>query len=361
MDFSFKNALAVCLIIFVFWGCKKQDVIEVVEEKTFPVDAEFEKHLYSLGIDHHLNGLLRYSEIQTVDSLNFNRNGITSLKGIEHFENLRTLIIFDTRLDSLDLSRNTKLEYLSCLTIDAEDEYRSLTFLDVNNCTGLKYLNCSSNLISTLSLGSNTALRELRCGDNPNIKELDLSRNIALEVLNCGFIADLSKLDLSKNTNLKKIMCADTKLQDLDMSMLPELKMFDCRGTNISNLNLKNAQTLEELYITDSKITSVDFNLFPSLHSLAFGSNLTSFDLTPLHALKVLDCFRVQADKIDITSNSNLEHLSLRFSNFKNLDLSHSKSLQILSLFNMTNLISVDLSNSPKLDSFGSVYNYNLK
>lgn len=359
---ALKNLLALCVIAVLLQSCEKEKIIVTAEEKTFPVNPEFERYLFDLGIDRHMNGLLRHSDVQKVDSLNFNRNySIKSLKEIEHFENLRSLVIFDIKLDSLDLSKNTKLQYLSCISIDAEGEGRSLAFLNIKNCPALTYLNCSSNLISFVDLSENPALRELHCGDNPNLTKLDLSKNSALEILNCGLVEHLTILDLSKNPNLNTVLCPATGLNELDMNMQSGLKRLDCRETGISNLKLKAPENLEELYITGSKISAIDFNIFPKLHSLAFGSNLTRFDLKPLSALKLLDCFGVTATTLDLSTNLNLERLSLRLSAFKTLDLRHNNMLQTIFFLELDNLTSLDLRNLEKLNSFGSSYNDNLK
>ncbi|MCF0055057.1 hypothetical protein [Dyadobacter sp. CY356] len=261
----------------------------------------------------------------------------------------------------MDLSKNTKLQYLSCITIDAEQEGRSLTFLNIKNCRALTYLNCSSNLISGIDLSQNPALRELRCGDNPNLKALDLSANTALEILYCGFTENLSSLDLSKNLNLHTVSFPATGVNDLDMRMLAGLKVLNCGATGISALKLKAPESLEQLNIAESKITTVNFNDFPKLESLALGSNLTSFDLKPLRALKVLDCYRVTAPTLDLSANLNLDQLSIRLSAFKSLDLSRNTMLQSIFVFESANLASLDLRNLVKLSSFGSTYNDNLK
>ena len=86
--------------------------------------------------DKDNNGTLSGEEIATVDfDADVSGKDIESLKGIEHFKELKKLYCFNNRLTELDVSKNTALVYLYCST-------NRLTALDVSKNTKLKGLHC---------------------------------------------------------------------------------------------------------------------------------------------------------------------------------------------------------------------------
>jgi hypothetical protein len=231
---TFTRLSIVLILAIVFNACKKDEEIPAREDKTFTVDPEFEKELFRRHIDNALNGVIRDADVKNIKELSLQGlSGIKSLRGIEHFENLKSLTIFDVKIDSLDLSKNTKLEYLFCKTIGAEGGTPSLTYLNLKNCKALKFLNCSDNLLSELDVSGNPALTYLAFSANRNIKEIDLSANVALDTLECA-VYNLTKLDVSKNVRLRSINCQSVSINSLDLSMLPELKALDVRFSSVS-------------------------------------------------------------------------------------------------------------------------------
>ena len=72
-------------------------------------------------------------------------------------------------------------------------ELKSLTGIEW--FTGLKGLNCENTQLTTLDIGSNTALTFLNCSNN-QLTELDVSKNTALETLYCDG-NELRALDVS--------------------------------------------------------------------------------------------------------------------------------------------------------------------
>ena len=80
-------------------------------------------------------------------------------------------------------------------------ELKSLTGIEW--FTGLKGLNCENTQLTTLDIGSNTALTFLNCSNN-QLTELDVSKNTALETLYCDG-NELRALDVSKHTSLEAL------------------------------------------------------------------------------------------------------------------------------------------------------------
>ncbi|MBR4444137.1 MAG: leucine-rich repeat domain-containing protein, partial [Clostridia bacterium] len=98
----------------------------------------------------------------------------------------------------------------TALAFTEKDKYidvsnQGLTSLDVSRNTALNYLNCYNNQLTTLDVSMNTALTRLFCGKN-QLTSLDVSKNTALKYLWCNS-NQLTCLDVSKNTALIDLNC----------------------------------------------------------------------------------------------------------------------------------------------------------
>jgi len=71
--------------------------------------------------------------------------------------------------------------------------------LDVSNCPDLNYLNCETNLFTSLNITNNIALQLFICKSN-QLTSLDITNNPALFYFNCGF-NNLIALNLNNGNN----------------------------------------------------------------------------------------------------------------------------------------------------------------
>ena len=83
----------------------------LIDEHNFP-DEFFRE--YVRGLESDGDGKLSDEEITAVTVIDVGENSIASLKGIEHFTNLRKLYCFSNPISVLDVSRNTSLTLISC-------------------------------------------------------------------------------------------------------------------------------------------------------------------------------------------------------------------------------------------------------
>lgn len=164
-----------------------------------------------------------------------NDDYIKSLKGIEYFQNLTTLISSKNPLKTLDLSKNTKLEGVSIY--DTTDLYK----LDLSKNTNLKTINCISNYISEVALPQNVILDSLNLSNN-KLSNLNLNGITQVNELDCSY-NKLASLDLS-NLNIKKLVCSKNYLTKLDLSNNLNLTSLECYGNNLSNIDLSQCTNL---------------------------------------------------------------------------------------------------------------------
>ena len=145
-----------------------------IDETHFP-DQAFREAVKPFDRDR--NGYLNDEELAEAEEISCPESAITSLKGIEHF-------------------------------------------------TELKILRCYKNKLTELDISALTKLTELDCGENP-ISKLDTSKNTALQTLICGDTY-LKALDVSGNPNLKKLMCEQfcygwNELDSINVTACPAL------------------------------------------------------------------------------------------------------------------------------------------
>ena len=189
----------------VFAKCPK------IDSENFP-DAVFRKYVkdhFDIALpDVHLDPS---SEGYVVEELNVSGLGISNLKGIEFFPNLKKLDCSDNKITHLNLSQNTKLTKINC-------QNNQLVQLVVTGCTELTSLDCSQNQLPSLDVSNQTKLQTLNCSHNK-----------------------LTTLNLENNTNLHSILdCSDNLLTSLKIktcSYLTVLNVFNnkFKGDNIGD------------------------------------------------------------------------------------------------------------------------------
>lgn len=200
-----KIVYTLIAMIFIFFGCERTNPVEIVN---IP-DDEFFRYLLSLGIDTDEDYTISYAEAEVVTKIDIGREKyrvkkkgsfpvepIRSLKGIEAFINLDTLICSHNEISVLDLSQNAALTYLDVSEND-------LTSLNVSNNIELTHLVCGWNQITSLDVSNNTVLTSLNCGGN-QLTSLDVSKNTALIAVSCTS-NELTTLDISNNSALEHL------------------------------------------------------------------------------------------------------------------------------------------------------------
>lgn len=104
--------------------------------------------------DRNGDGVLSQEERTEVVVLNVSGKGIGSLDGIEGFQELRELYCYDNALDSLDVSRNPKLQILDCTN-------NRLTELDLTANQELGQLYCRNNPLGEIVMTEGQSLAAL--------------------------------------------------------------------------------------------------------------------------------------------------------------------------------------------------------
>lgn len=251
-----------------------------INSANFP-DANFRAYVLD-NFDTDGNGSLSDAEKDVVNDIDVRSSSISSLVGVEMFENLRQLWCEDNRLSSLDVSRNTALTLLDCT-------HNELSSLDVRQNIALVHLICSHNQLSSLDVSCNKELMYLECFHNP-LNSLDVSQNTELEYLEC-YNNQLSNLDVSQNIALKNLSCSSNLLSDLDVSRNTALEWLWCDDNQLSSLDVSYNTVLNSLCCSSNQLRSLDVSQNTALeHLVCDGNQLNSLDVRRNNALTWLVC-----------------------------------------------------------------------
>ena len=132
---------------------------------------------YDVNVDKNNDGKISESEAASVDVLDLNTaqkqagNDIRNVDELKYFTGLRYLSYRYCSIATLDLNANTKLE-------EIDIAHSKLSYLKIENCEYLRYLECVESQLTSLDLSNKSALTVLHCGDN-ELTSLDLSNNAA--------------------------------------------------------------------------------------------------------------------------------------------------------------------------------------
>ncbi len=327
--------------------------------------------------------------------------GLTKISNLDELTNLVILNIANNgSLETLDVSKNTKLKKLSCgsdggaghstklksLTLPSDPSLLEeldcsrtlLTKFDLTKCTGLKFLKinyardleelklpvgpdgtsnqvqkitCDNCKLLALDLSKCALLRRLECSNNV-LTGLDLSACAVLDTLDCGNPLAFSdseynnfqdkELDLSHNLTLKWLECMHLNISKLDLSKHSQLEYINC------GLNGKDMAGKDEKAFKFTLPTSA-----PNLIFLNCGTNGLTNELDNIHIypeLRLLECADNKISKLDVTQNTKLHYLYARFNQLTELDVTHNLHLTHLTC-SYNPISELDVSNNPLLTS----------
>lgn len=244
---KFMVSLVFLMASFFLYNCENEKPIPI--PKINIPDIRFLNTLIEKGIDTNGDGIINPDEAEKVTSLDVSNRYISNMTGIEAFANLDSLHCGGNVLSSLDLSNNIALKELDC-------GYNNLTSLNLSRNTALKVLYCGRNQLTSLDISTNTELISLNCEEN-NLSSLDISNNIALQSLICSS-NKFTNLNLSNNTSLNNLECSANQLTSLDISNTTKLIRLECGWNYLTDLDLSHNNMLE----------IIELGLMPSLNAV---------------------------------------------------------------------------------------------
>lgn len=298
----------------------------------------------SLG-DGVINGMVPTSKINGLTEIDLFNQSIADLTGIKDFISLTILKARGNQLTSIDVST------LALTYLDIYDS--NLNTIDVSLNTALEHLNVSQNLLTDLDVDANTSLTYLAFGGN-NLISIDISLNTALTVLGAGNCS-LTSLDVSTNTELESLACSNNSFMTLDLSNNLKLETLYCDGnSSLNSLTLPITNTLTRLDCYNSNLSgTLDLTNFTNLEVLwCYNNNFSgTLDLSNNINLTNVDCG--DNNFTGITMPNDVDTLTRFICDNNNLsgtlNVSNNEVLQRVECYNNTSLTSINLPSTSTL------------
>lgn len=330
-----KKAICICLLSAALiaspylWKDGERTVLAdeetsvSIDEEHFP-DELFREYI-ATSFDADKDGTLSDEEISSVEKIDVcgtseSANKIKSLKGIEYFTELNELECQYGEIETLDLSNNTKLRYLSAFNnlltevklgknenlIEVEISGNRIADIDLSGIPNLKFLSVSDNKLTGLNLEGTPELDTLNCNSN-ELTELDVSSAVALTCLNCNN-NQLSKLDLSNCDIIEELDCGSNLLTEINISHLKNLRtLYVEQNYSIKKLELPKDAPISFVSCGNMLLSQLDVSSYTSLQTLFCENNqITELSLPEGESLQYLNCSHNLLTKLDLTENSQL-------------------------------------------------------
>ncbi len=373
-----------------------------INSENFP-DDNFRSYV-STNFDKDGDGQLSSDEINIQPTIYVPGMSIKSLKGIEFFTSLSSLVCYNNQLTTLDVSGNTQLRSLSCggnqlkilglsnnsLLTSLSCYGNQLTTLNLSGNNSLKELSCSNNQLTTLDLSGNPMLQELYCSNN-QLTTLNVSNMHSLTFINCesnnltelkvdgcaNLLSiycnknQLGTIDIQSCMALQRLYCEHNSISSLDASGLLSLVTLDCYNSGLSSLLVDGCKSLQYLECPYNQLVNLDVSscvelrslncIYNQLSSLSLGAllelvalscsgnNLTAIDISGCSSLKDLQCGQNNLKSLDISSNHQLNRLLCEINQLTNLNVNNNKDLQRLECYN-NQITSLDVQECIKIE-----------
>ena len=252
---------------------KVSDIAFLINEENFPDATLREKLMQSVYAIKGINfttynfgddGVITTEELEKTYGLFIGFSNIENLEGIELFTELNSLTCIQTSIKTFNL-KLPKLESLDCSD-------SKVTKIDMSGCPELKVLYCKySNSLESIDLSKNTKLERLDC-QSCALTTLDVSKCTNLMSLGC-VDNKLSALDVSNLSKLETLACTSNQMSALNVSGCTSLRFLDISSNQfkgealdavIANLPLKKEllgtlmSDYEQNGITESQIAAAN-------------------------------------------------------------------------------------------------------
>ena len=302
-----------------------------------------------------------------------NKNGVSTLEGVEYLSNLKAALPGELYLHNIDFSYNKNLEVIYFNPENSSSIHYSIaniTFpqnnkikhiigkryagnLDLSDFKSLETFEMIDSQIHNIILPE--SLKTLNLKDNP-IERIDLTSLLKLKTVilsisylknNINFTNNLNletvelfgnppsvkrnkQIDFSHNINLKTLVIKANDLESLNLENNDKLEMLELSENKITKLDISKNLNLKKLYINKSKLESLNLENNIKLENLDVSDNkyLKNLDIRNLKKLKHINLNDtiIRKDSIDFSNNPNLKYLDV-YSQLKTLNIEKSINL----------------------------------
>lgn len=193
----------------------------------------------------------------------------------------------------------------------------AINTIRLDKCGQLTYLDCRNNQLSILNISQNKNLKKLYCSNN-KLSELDLTKLTSLSNFE-GRKLNIKDVDLSNLTSLSYFSCTGDYLQSVNLGGCLNLKDLRISGP-ITDFNHDMCNALESVVITNTNLSSLDFNGYTALTEFQCYDNeqLTSLNLSGCTSMVKLMCY----ENLKLTDLMLMSYAPLEYVNFSDTRVS---------------------------------------
>lgn len=204
-----------------------------------------------------------------------------------------------------------------------------LFVVDITNSKTIEKLSVNNSSISDLQAKNVTTLKELNCAYS-SLPALDLTGCTGLKILKGNANMKLQSVTLTGCTALEELELQNSEVSELDITGLVNLKSINVNRNPVKKLNLAGMTKLTTLDLLQTKVTALDLS-----------------DCTALEMLTASSCSELSS--IQLPKSDKLQYIYLQESQIEEIDLSNHASLVQVYLERCQKLAKVNVSNCPKL------------
>lgn len=283
------------------------------------------------------------------------------------YSKLRQLSVQGTCVTNVDVSKNTKLEYLRCggkiSKLKTSTKNKKLNTVEVYGDSKLKTLNLSklNNLSSVNVTNAKIPMKNIKVKKASQIKSMTYANGPTTAV------------DFSKYKGLTNVIVGGKKVTSVKVSSNKKLQYLSVNSTKVKTINTSKNTNLSSLYVNgNNNITAISVSGLSKLESLSAynnaalksitfkgnnkltalslsgNKNLSSLDISSLTKLGSLDVSSNALTKLDISKNKNLNSLYADHNKITAFNISENDNLRYISLID-NKLQTVTLTNLSQL------------
>jgi uncharacterized repeat protein (TIGR01451 family) len=213
------------------------------------------EYLISVKLDANSNGDIELSEAAVISVLNVPGSNIASLSGIENFSGLKTLNCSNNLLTSLFIG-TTGSAYSSQLNVDCS--FNQLTTVDFSTVNKPLFLYCNDNQITSFDFSQMEYAMILNCSNNP-LPELDFGGYQGIIGLTCSN-TPVTTINLSGNFGCEFLTCNNN--YNLTNLLLKDAVDVDAdMGDMWSSFHFNNNPNLQYLCVSENRLNQAQLTL----------------------------------------------------------------------------------------------------
>ena len=219
---------------------------------------------------------------------------------------------------------------------------------DFTNAPSIIQVQLVGNDMTSLTLGNHPSMTGIYASNN-KIQSIDLSGAPNLRVIDLHENEIAGAIDCSAMNSLSKIDVADNKLTSLTLPKHSTVYEVDCSRNLLTSLDATGLSGLDELSASENQLTTIDLAGLTAMTNLYVdGNKLRTLDISPCQSLEKVMAAENQIESINLSKNKTLSGVYLQNNKLQSLDITANTNVRWLNV-GSNNLSEINVDNQPNL------------